>query len=245
MLTHEQLRAKNEYRDFVESIASCVRQNQFTVEGFNFVDRYSDEFTTMLGSLGDDEVEGLKTYFKNPPEKFIIDFDGNNKLLVARFYSDRYSEYIEIPVLIVNTKFTGKYTGKINTINKSHFTIKHDDSDPEFMSLEQALLANPGMHVFPQIGVVTYVPDELDRMHDNGEINEYAYRWLTNKNKNGYTINGNVVVMFTDEANFLKDSPFEQPDKGVLKTKYSYGHTFAHKPLVTQEVLAFVWGIHG
>lgn len=241
------------YLDFIEKVASKMRQNQWFIKDkpMDFEQVFASELRDIRDTFGNDIAEEFVKYFNVQPELYVVDFNGDEKLVVARFCVN--DDYIEVPVITVKTKFTGKYSGIFSLVQgkDGDFKITYSDNfeKDEFITIAELKRRYPGVHVFTDVGVIAFDPSDEDviRNAPNEEISEGSKRFLLGKrfllnDPNDYTNNGHVVIIATDEVGSMDRNPFKTNEKNqnqVISPIYS-GYAFAHKSLNISQVLAYV-----
>ena len=233
------------YLDFIEKVASKMRQNQWFIEKkpMDFEQVFASELRDIRDTFGNDIAEEFVKYFNVQPELYVVDFNGDEKLVVARFCVN--DDYIEVPVITVKTKFTGKYSGKFYLVpgqDGGDFKITYSDNvgENEFITIAEFKRRYPGVHVFTDVGVIAFDPSDEERIRNasNEEISEGSKGFLLN-GPNGHTNNGHVVIIATDEVGSMDRNPFKTNGNQVISPRDS-GYAFAHKSLNISQVLAYV-----
>jgi hypothetical protein len=92
------------YTEAMNYFGSIVRMNKT-------VDPRSPIFQKFITALGLETTDKLRQYFTGNRTLHILEYNGNDKMLVARFHNG--SDYIEIPICIVTTAFVGDYNGQL------------------------------------------------------------------------------------------------------------------------------------
>lgn len=209
----------------------------------DFEQVFASELRDIRDTFGNDIAEEFVKYFNVQPELYVVDFNGDEKLVVARFCVN--DDYIEVPVITVKTKFTGKYSGKFYLVpgqDGGDFKITYSDNvgENEFITIAEFKRRYPGVHVFTDVGVIAFDPSDEERIRNasNEEISEGSKGFLLN-GPNGHTNNGHVVIIATDEVGSMDRNPFKTNGNQVISPRDS-GYAFAHKSLNISQVLAYV-----
>lgn len=222
------------YTEAMSYFGSIVRMNKT-------VDPKSSIFQKFITALGLETTDKLRQYFTGNRTLHIVEYNGNEKLLIARFHNG--NDYIEIPVCTVTTAFVGDYNGQL--YRKRTAKIHFGDT---FKTLSEIQKEFPGVFWFGDAGVVVYDPNNIDSILKDPNLTDGAKRFLTRLNKNGKSNLGKVLVIMTDELFDLEqyNDLWKQPkskngEKVNLITHYDQLSTVAvHKPLDMRDVISYV-----
>jgi hypothetical protein len=119
------------YTESISYFGSIVRMNKD-------VDPNSQIFQKFITALGLDTTDKLRRLFTGNRTLHIVEYNGNEKLLVARFHNN--NDYIEIPICTITTAFTGDYNGHIFRKRSAKFKFGGD-----FKTLSQLQQEFPGI----------------------------------------------------------------------------------------------------
>jgi hypothetical protein len=178
----------NLYVDFVETISSIVRTSKKPIDSTSQIVKQLED------TIGQNLTNQLVSTLNKSPELYVIPYNNNTNLLVARYGDD-----VEIPVIPVKTRLVGKYTGKLKRI--SEMKLK-DRGDMQLLST--FLFNNPGVRVFTTAGIVSYDSNDISEINSDSVLKDGAKAFLTRKNQNGKTNNGKLFVVMTDEASDIE-----------------------------------------
>lgn len=218
----------NLYQDFIELISSVIRTSK------NPIDSTSQIVKQLEDTIGQDLTNQLVSVLNSSPELYVIPYNNDTNLLVAR-----YGDSIEVPVLPVKTKLVGKYTGKLKRVSEMKLKDRGN-----MQSLSTFLLNNPGVHIFSTAGVVSYNANDISEINSDSNLKDGAKAFLTRKNQNGKTNNGKLFVAMTDELSDVEsfgNNIWMHPDDGNLLSYYNLISLMGiHKPLSISNVAAYV-----
>lgn len=222
------------YTEAMSYFGSIVRMNKT-------VDPKSPIFQKFITALGLETTDKLRQFFTGNRTLHIIEYNGNDKLLVARFHNA--NDYIEIPICIVSTAFVGDYSGQLyrKRSAKIHFGDK-------FKTLSEIQKEFPGIFYFGDAGIVVYNPNAIQTILNNPTLTEGAKKFLTGLNKNQKSNLGKVMIVMTDELFDLEqyNDLWKQPkskngEKVNLITHYDQLSVVGvHKPLDMRDVISYV-----
>ena len=222
------------YTEAMSYFGSMVRMNKT-------VDPNSPIFQKFITSLGLEVTDKLRQFFTGDRTLHIVEYNGNEKLLIARFHNG--SDYIEIPVCTVTTAFVGDYNGQLyrQRSAKIHF-------GKDFKTLSQIQKEFPGVFWFSDAGVIVYDETKINSILNDPTLTDGAKNFLTRVNKNGKSNLGKVLVVMTDELFDLEQYSdlWKQPkpkngEKVNLITHYDQLSTVAvHKPLSMSDIISYV-----
>lgn len=222
------------YKRTINTIASYVRKKKKANLSTGLYNELEVKF-------GKNTVEKLRNYLSKRWQFYIIPYENDLKMVVARFGDA--DDYIEVPITFVKTALVGKYNSGL----KRERSVKIRLDNQHWTSLSDFLKDNPGVYVFDDAGVVVYDPYNTDAIENSSNLHDGSKNFLLGyKDDNGVRSGGNngkTFVLLTDELSDLDEYEdiWEQPDDKNLISHYNQVQVVGiHKPLPLKDIVAYV-----
>lgn len=216
------------YRDMVNYIASCIRNNGKVSTEINGILRP----LTLAGQ--DAIVSGLRAYFKNDPELRVNPLSANQSIVSARFYNGE--DYITVPLMLIDGIRSGIYKGKISRVRKAEKGARG-----EHVSGAQFIAANPGVRI-SEAAILAMSDEKRSQIESSSDYSESTKELLLERGNLG-----KIGIVFTDEpsiaANRFNGYLFTDDNGFILKNYDDVALMFTQKISSLTDIVSYAKGM--